>query len=687
MKSTLIKWVIPFIPLMILIACTLEEPVLPTWLAEWGFPFESGFTMTEILDDPNFILDSTGTGQSRIAISISDTSEKKSVSSSDLGIKPDGKTASENIDDLTLGTLGPIASSMFDITNIIPGPVAPGTVVIPLDMTVQIDLIYLLYDDIKSAHIETGTFQIKIVNNTPFDFDAGTQITIFDDSTNSQVGITGFSESIPANSFAFADTDIPLDDKVIHQRFRLVLNIPIVPGSTDITQDDIDNSTSWINGTLLNINVLEAEARFPEQHIFIDDSSSIMDEEQRIYKADIDNGKVFLTIDNNLGTTARAKVKILNFINILTGKAFEDSILLLPNSVTPKTLEVGNYKITDYPDSNSGDLVEYIYYEIGVVTDSTETYTTISKNDEVVVTVEPDSLFFSRIEGVINDLEIAIDPIEKNDLGDLSKIDGSIFLDSLQLRLNMYNETNLPIDISLVISASNNTRDITLDPVNATIPRAEDGGYLQIKLTKNDPSPNVVDLISIMPTHIRMETEAWIDGEGSVEVGQTVQADYQIYSPLFLRIDEPSSIRTDVLEEEIDADVRDQIEHNVKTAFFLMNFDNGLPISSQAVVYVASDSTKLFDDTIPDDSTKFAISDLEIAAGHIGEDGYVDIPESGQLRIELTEERRKLFYSNELVYIGTKVILDDTGNQLVKFRPEDELKVLGFFKFNFLMNE
>ena len=687
MNSKLIKWIILFIPLMILIACTLEEPVLPTWLAEWGFPFKSGFTMTEILDDQNFILDSTATGESRIAISISDTSEKKSVSSSDLGIKPDGKTASENIDDLTLGTLGPTGSSTFDITNIIAGPVAPGTVVIPPDMTVQIDLIYLLYDDIKSAHIETGTFRIEFVNNTPFDFDTGTQITIFDDSTDSQVGITDFSQSIPANSSAFADTDIPLDDKVIHNRFRLVITIPIVPGSKDITQDNIDNSTSWINGTLLNLDVLEAEARFPEQHILIEDSSSIMDEEQRIYKADIDNGKVFLTINNNLAATARAKVNILNIIDSSTGEAFTDSIVLLPNSPAQKILEIGNYEITDYPDSNSGNLIDYIYYKIDVVTDSTETYTTISQNDEVVVTVEPDSLFFNRIDGVINDLQIDIDPIEKNDLGDLSKIDGTIFLDSLQMRLNMYNETNLPIDISLVISASNDTREITLAPVNATIPRAEDGGYLQIKLTKNDPSPNIVDLISILPTDIRMEPEAWIDGEGSVEVGQTVQADYQIYSPLFLRIAEPSSIRTDVLEEKINADVRDQIEHKVKTSFFLMNFENGLPISSQAVVYVASDSTKLFDDTIPDDSTKFTISDLEIAAGHIGEDDYVDIPESGQLRIELTEERRKLFYSNELVYIGTKVILDDTGDQLVKFRPEDELKVLGFFKFNFLMNE
>jgi hypothetical protein len=361
--------------------------------------------------------------------------------------------------------------------------------------------------------------------------------------------------------------------------------------------------------------------------------------------------------------------------------------MLLPDLPTQKILSVENYRIADYPDPNSGDLVDYIYYEIDVVTDSTESYTTISQDDDVVVTVEPDSLFFSRIEGVINDLEVDIDPIEKDDFGDLSRVEGTIFLDSLEMRLNLYNETNLPIDITLLISGSNGTEEVTLDPIIAEVPHTEPGESFQLSLRGDDPYPNIVDLMSILPTSIRMETQAFIDGPGSVQVGQNVWADYQINSPLYLRITEPSSINTDVIEDSLNEDVRDQIENNVKSAFFRLAIENGLPVASEAVVYVSNDSTKLFDDTIPDDSTKFTIRDLTIAAGHIGSDGYVDNPETDRLTIELTEEHRKLFYSNEIIYIGTKVILDDTDNKLVKFRPEDDLNVLGFFKFNFLMNE
>ena len=687
MKSKLIKWVLPSLFLVILISCTLEEPVLPTWFAEWGIPFDAGFTMTEALDDPNFITDTTGTGEVRIAISISDTSDEKTVTSSDLAIKPEDDSAGDTIDDLTLGTQGPEKSSTFDLTDIMGGPVAPGTVNIPPGMIVEIDLIYLLYSDINYAHIETGTFQIELVNNTPLDIDAGTQITIYDDSTNTEIGTAIIPVTVPANSSAFATPDMVLDDKEIHTRFRLLMQVPMAQGSYTITQSEIDNSTSWVNGTLFDLAVLEAEAIFPEQTLIITDSTSVMEEEHRIRKGIIDEGQIFLTLENNIEATARVKVRLLNFHHVLTGETLTDSIVLAPNSTTPKTIFVDDYRIADYPDSNSGELVDYIYYEVDIVTDSTESYVTISQDDSVYVTVKPDSLYFRMIDGIVDRIEIDIDPIVKDDFDTFSKIDGTIYLDSLEMRLNMHNETNLPIDITLFISGTNDMREVTLDPIHRIIPPANEGGYLQIKLRGDDPSPNIVDLMGILPTSIRMEAQAFIDGSGSVRVGQNVWADYQIFSPLFIRIVEPSSINTDIIEESIDEDVRDKIENNVKSAVFLFDIANGLPVGSEAVIYVADDSTKLFDDTIPDDDTKFTIRDLKIAAGNIGNDGFVDIPETDRLTIELTDDQLKLFYSNDTLYIGTKVILDHTDNKLVKFRPEDEISILGFFKFNFLMNE
>jgi hypothetical protein len=150
------------------------------------------------------------------------------------------------------------------------------------------------------------------------------------------------------------------------------MQAPITPGSYDITQSDIDNSISWVNGTLFDLDVIEAEARFPQQTLIIEDSSSIMNEDHRISTGIIDHGQIFLTLENNISATARVNVKILNFSDIQTGEALTDSVTLLPNSITPKTIIIENYRIADYPDSNSTDLVDYIYYEVDIVTDSCE---------------------------------------------------------------------------------------------------------------------------------------------------------------------------------------------------------------------------------------------------------------------------------------------------------------------------
>ncbi len=683
MKSKLIKWVLPCLFLVILISCTLEEPVLPTWFAEWGIPFDAGFTMTELLDDPNFITDTTGTGEVRIAISISDTSDEKTVTSSDLAIKPEDDSAGDTIDDLTLGTHGPEKSSTFDLTDIRGGPVTPGPLPIPPGTTVPIDIIYLLYSDINRAHIETGTFRIELVNNTPLDIDAGTQITIYDDSTDTEIGTAIIPGAVPANSSAFATPDMPLDDKEIHTRFHLVMQVPIVPGSYTITQQDIDNSTSWVMGTLFDLTVLEAEARFPEQTLIITDSTSVMEEEHRIRKGIIDEGQIFLTLENNIEATARVKVRLLNFHHVLTGETLTDSIVLAPNSTTPKTIFVDDYRIADYPDSNSGELVDYIYYEVDIVTDSTESFVTISQDDDVFVRVQPDSLYFRMIDGIVDRIEIDIDPIVKDDFDDFSKIDGTIYLDSLEMRLNMHNETNLPIDITLFISGTDDVREVTLDPIHQIIPPADEGGYLQIKLKGDDPSPNIVDLMGIMPTSIRMEVEAFVDGDGSVQVGQSVQADYQIYSPLFLRIVEPSSITADMHTEEISEDTQNDLKNEIITfPTLFVDINNGLPVGSVSSIYVSNDSTNLYYGTINDSTQKFIISDLYVDSPPIGSDGYVQSAEKSEFIVELTDEQVELFYSNDTIYIGTKTTLDQT-NGLVKFRPEDGMDIFGFFRFQY----
>ena len=677
-----IKGILTFVVLLTLFSCTLEEPALPTWFAEWSIPFESSYTMEEVLKDSNFVADTTGSGVAIVALSISDSIEGKVVSSEDLSIKPEGEESGKNIDDLSLGTIGPVSSNAITLEDLVGGSISVGDSINIPDTDVPLDLIYILYKEVGYAHVENGTMQLELVNNTIFDIREGTQISIFDDSTNTLIGTASISQGINSMESGFAP-DLDLSDMNIHTKFLFQLQIPFAAKIAVLDSNDLKSSV-WINGTLMDLEVYEATAMFPEQSLFIEDSSSVMEEDHRIRFAEIEQGNLNIILENKLAVTARALVTMPNFRHIVTGEIYTNDFEIPPKSIMEESVSLANYSISDY--TSPGDLVNYIKYEISVDTDSSEAYVQISQNDSVMVTVEPEALLFSRIDGVIDSLEIEIDPVEKNDLGDLSDLEGSIFLDSLEMEITFYNETGLPIDITLFISGSDGSEEIVLAPIKAEIPSVyENEGVLKIKLSGKDAHLNIIDLMGILPTSIRLNATAFVNGEGSVSVGQAVRGDYQFYSPLFIRINEPSILKSDITREEINEDDRERIKNNLKSSSFFIDLLNGLPIGAEASIYISTDSTTLFDDDFIDDSTKFSISDKQLLAGQVGPDGYVDEPFTSQISHDLTPDQLRIFYSHAVLYFGSKIILNKT-NGLVKIRLNDEISLQGAIRFQYRMN-
>jgi hypothetical protein len=687
MHKNISVWLV-FSLLLLMIACTLEEPSLPSWMANWLVPFESGYTMEEVLSEPNFLADTTASGQYVVAFSIEDSTEERSVSSSDLSILPESDHASSAIDNLSLGTIGPESSNAVAIETILGAPLVVGNQVSVPASTIDVDLIYLLYVDVGWADIKSGHFHLEFVNNTFLSIQSGMQIDIYDDSTDVLIGVAEFPDPIGPLSSAVASPDMDLSEKTVHTRFLLRVHMPVEEVSNKVIgEEDLDDSI-WVNGTLISVDVHQAEAMFPEQFIDIFDSTSVMEEEHRVRTATIDHGKVSLKVNNGIDATANIQVTLLNFTNP-AGELLTETLSIAAKQETDITIELNDYLIADYPDRNSGNLIDYLAYEVHVVTEPTGEYTLMTEDDSVTVNVTPDSLFFSKIDGRVNAVEIEIDPVEKNDFEELSKIDGTIYLDSLEMTLNVYNGTGIPVSLTLNISGEDATEKVTLPPIQI---EAGASDVTQVKLSGTDPHPNIIDLMAIIPTSIRMEATALVDGDGSVEIGQTVYADYQIYSPLFLRITEKSYLQSDIMEETLDDDVRDKIANNLQNAAVVLAFENGLPVGSAAAIFVAVDSTDLFDEEIADSSAKFIIREdasgkaLTVPAAPVDGSGFVDEMVSNQFQVELTQAQLDLFSQNPKVYIGTKMELNKTSG-LVKFRLKDKITTYGQFRFNFLMNK
>jgi hypothetical protein len=340
----------------------------------------------------------------------------------------------------------------------------------------------------------------------------------------------------------------------------------------------------------------------------------------------------------------------------------------------------------DHPDPNSGDLIDYLLYDAYALTDSTGEMVNITGADSILVRVYPDSIYFSEVNGVLDRIDVDIEPVEKTDLFDASRIDGRIFLDSLNLRLNLYNETDIPIYLTMNISGHNETQSMTIAPINLIVPRASAGGFLQEALNISDPHPNIVDLMGILPSDIRIEGSAYVEGRGQIRLDQQVWGDYEISSPLYLRLADTVYVHSDADSMRVDEDVRKNIEERLESAVASMDAFNGLPISARAAVYVSTDSADLFDETIADSSVKFIISDIGLQAGTIGADGYVQTPVKDKILVPMTEQQLNLFTLDTLLYIGSKISIDKTDG-LVKFKPSDQIKINGSFRIKFLMGE
>jgi len=679
-------WIISTVLFLIVYACTFEQPTLPNWFVDWKIPIpETGFTMKEAAEDPNVVVDSTDIVNPILAISITDSLEKESVSAADLAIKADSESSGANIENISLGTQGPVSTDTISVETLLGVPLVAGiTIDIPEGDVTPPDRM-LVFDDYISVNVKSGQLQLNFVNNTFVNIRSGMVITVYDEVNATELGTVNFN-AIDAGNAGTSD-QLSLTEIDLSNQLRLQFQIPVAGEQGHLLTEDDVNGSVHIEGTIFNLKITAGEAKLPaNQEITLEDSTSIEDQQHRVRTAIIDRGNFDVLIINKLPVGADVAITLPNLIDIDTQAEFTDIFEINAQTEERFTISVQNLKLTDYPDPNSGEIINYLHYDVQVLTKASGGPVTISENDSLLVTVFPDSIFFSEVDGRLDRIDLDIDPVEESDLVDFSQVEGSITLDSLKLVLSMYNETGFEINLSILISGRNDQEEITLAPIDIKIPAGsvEFPGTETVELTGNSQSPTIVDLLEILPSVIRMEGQGFIEGDGTVSLNQGVWANYEIYSPFYLWIREQSFVTSEIETVNLEDDVRENIEKNVEQAIVFFDIYNGLPIGASASLYVSVDSTALFDDEIPDSTKKFVIDNVIITGGELDLDGYVQTAWTGDETRKLDQQKIQVL-TNDPVYIGTRITLDETEG-LVKFRPNDMISVNGFFQIKFLMN-
>jgi hypothetical protein len=678
-------------------ACTFEEPTLPTWFNEFTIPIPSpGFTVKEAINDST-IVDTTDVGEDIIAISISDSLDPQNVDRSDLAIKPDNDRLAQTIGDIRLDSPPSEKSDSLYAADILGVPLQAGQTVNVPQTLYNAPPQYLTFQDFDTIDVKNGFMQIEFYNNSFLNIRSGMEIYIYDHDETTEIGIAVFNTPVGPYSRALSDP-VDMESQSFSNDLRFEMRIPLESDSHLLSEPDV-NSSVCFTATFSELTVTQARAIIPEQDFTTMDSVSLADEEDKLIKARIDQGGFELHIANHMPVGAYITVELLNFY---TSENYDSSSIfrveryaLLANSQDDVHIQLDNLVVVDYPPLvEPAEIVDYLHYQVLVETiPSGDEYIEITEDDSIIVTFNViDSIYVSEFYGIIAPVEIDIEPQEQSDIIPVDDIEGSFLFDDLVMDLNVYNEIGIDVDVELNIIGykKNRTESIRLefDPNPfIVLAREEDNTAKKTTISLNSSNSNIVAFVEFLPEDILISGTALVEGEGSVTKDDQIWADYSIYSPFYMRIENNPRYASELEEVNLSENVRDAFaEGNVRDTRLNLDVINGLPVGAQLIIYASTDSTDIFSTVITDSSKKLIIDDISFSSGmDNNDDGFVDVPQTEYINIAITDEQVLLF-SNETVYVASEILLENSDG-VVKFRQSDEVTVEGTIKIRYRMNE
>ncbi len=687
MRGKYSKSIITLTVISLFVACTINEPYLPKWDTQIKLHFRGDqFSMSEVLTDSTFTNRfDPNLGDTLVFISISDSTEPQVINESDLAFKADDDQIVEKIGIIHLDQPAPQSTPEVSLKQIFPSLPDPGTQIPPLPaQTVEPPANNVRFDSFQSIEIENGQMYLVFNNNLILEIDSGMVISVIDSASSLPVGQFLFSEKIPPGS-SKESSKLDLADKTLANAFILNYIIPFTGIDTvhTITQSDLESS--FVTDVVLSaIDVLSATAEVPEQIIEKEDSSPINTEDKSVTEAVIRKGSMELTIQNNLEINSKLEIQILTMVDDQNNPKIVN-VDLFANQSTVKPVDLAGYTIKNH--LTPGAAVDEIAYKIKATTLASDGFVTVSSDDDIIVNLTMDSIFVSYFAGSVDSLKIDIDPIEQSDLADLSDFEGSFKLPDVVFTLNFFNQINFDVDLDLTLTGINTDRNqqVVLKVARKLLAGTSNNPKKTV-ITLDKNNSTIVDLMAILPTTIKMEGNAIIDGSGSVETSDAIWSDYSIESPLKIKIDEDIFIKStmdSIAADAITNEGRKNITEDLSDVMLKINTENGLPLGTEFKFFLAADSTDLFKDVIVD-STKKVVLTADLLPGITDENGLVNLAEKSSLILELNQEQLQIFNAKP-IYYGVQVRIK-SNDKAVTFRKNDLLKYNGLIDIKARVN-
>jgi hypothetical protein len=677
---------------LLISSCSLDSPVLPSWFVDVVIPIPKiETTMVDAINDSTLMADTTANGVPIVSISVTDTVPSEQVSKSDLAIEIDEYRFGGNLQLIDLSSVAnggnstiPVSTLLGIDLNLLIGQTIdiPGEVHSPEAQP-------LVFDAFRYIDVNAGAIQFELTNTSFLTFSAGLSIALYDDSTGEKLGDAQFLESIPPGNQA-SSLPIDLSGKVISNQLSAVMTIPVAAQSNVlITSENAASSISYATVfPLLLANSLRGQ--LPDQEFSFDGAQPLPENGHQVVSAEMSDTMLRLLVENRMQQNATVQVILKNFQRA-DGSPFIKEINLDAQSTSQEVLRLDGVSMAGYPDP--GAPVDELAYTAEVTTSPIADIVDVAAQDSIVITVLSDSVFFASFSGTLDTIDMEFGPTIEEDIMDYGPFEGGITFDELEMRVDISSEVGLPIDLEFTMTGYHRDPDtglildsLTMAPVQVAVVAGESGNpaVTSIVLDKNSPQPNVIDLMEILPTDLKMHGKALTAGEGSIAVGDQVTATYAINSPLAFSVAQITGFDSEVTHQEMDQDLRDNIRNNVEQGRLVFRVENGFPIGTRILLVVAEDSNAVFNEALWDTASTLVLDETNIQSGERDARGYVIAPTFNTITYDLTHDQLRIF-DNPEVYMGTRVKLNQTPG-LIRFNQQDYIKVTGEMEFKLLVN-
>jgi len=438
---------------------------------------------------------------------------------------------------------------------------------------------------IQSATIKNGTLEININNNLALD----SKIILIlnnlkspSDQSFSTDSITILGNNNSNNSYNIENYKLEFDDmdnpKVTYKySVRTLSEDNVTINSTDNVEVELSIHG---NNPTNPISFSQITGKFSQDAITTIDSIEI-DEATKITNANFSSGKLTMNIVNNLGIAADINYQINEIVKD-NGDTLNSTIHLDGSSI-PVIDEIflDTYNM-QFSDATIG-FPQIIHYTSSVQLDASIIQTLFLDNN-ISVNFTMNDLDFSSVEGIIDSMEIEIDPISTS-IEDIPEEMEGINFSNIKMVINLQSGINIPIWLNLKLAAFNEENN--------------DSAIINISqnITANPiiDIPNPENLINIFPDSITVSGSALINGAGSIDINQKITGNLQYELPLEFSIGD--SVMVNIDNTEIDS-VKDLPEE--LSALLTAKIDNKFDFGAEAQIYFAKDTldfVNFFNDT------------------------------------------------------------------------------------------